>query len=358
LLNGNEKNLGAENTWNDLLPKFEYIGARKHADKLDGGYKITNEVGKLLSDLIESISEENESYKAFISAFESFFDGDFAEQRKSIENGITSMLQEQFPDCGKVDFKIKTPAFEDLIKKLEINIDDGVETSYKDKGDSMQRALMLSIIRYYSNYIREKDVKGESIIFCIDEAELHLHPMAQRSLKDALHQISQGSDQVFINTYSSVLIADNAKNQKIFKVHKLDKITQTEEINEKQSIIYDLLGGLPTDLLFPNNFLIVEGHSEAIFLNAVIQRLYAEDKKIQIINAKSDGAIRAENTTIERIFDNLSDNDVYKDKVVAIKDKSKKENSNHQELSDKIKDRLFILTETGLENYYPAKYRE
>ena len=35
---------------------------------------------------------------------------------------------------------------------------------------------------------------------------------------------------------------------------------------DKPNIIFDLLGGSPTDLLLPSNILIVEGFSDAIFL--------------------------------------------------------------------------------------------
>ena len=64
--------------------------------------------------------------------------------------------------------------------------------------------------------------------FFIDEAELHLHPSAQRNLKNLLFDLSKSSDQVFINTHSSVLIADNSEVQSIFSVEKEDGTTGIE----------------------------------------------------------------------------------------------------------------------------------
>lgn len=112
---------------------------------------------------------------------------------------------------------------------------------------------------------------GGSFLFMIDEAELHLHPSAQRSLKNALMGISS-TDQVLVNTHSSVLIVEDHPNQGIFRVEKLQGVTSIEAIDpvEKTNIIFDLLGGNPLDLLFPNNFLIVEGRSEFIFLTDII----------------------------------------------------------------------------------------
>jgi len=49
----------------------------------------------------------------------------------------------------------------------------------------MQRAIMLSIIQAFADY-RKQQTGGGSFLFMIDEAELHLHPSAQRALKKAL----------------------------------------------------------------------------------------------------------------------------------------------------------------------------
>jgi len=59
----------------------------------------------------------------------------------------------------------------------------------------MQRAVMLSIIQAYAEYRRENGLEN-NFIFLIDEAELHLHPSAQRALKLALLDIANRGDQI------------------------------------------------------------------------------------------------------------------------------------------------------------------
>ncbi|WP_416232714.1 hypothetical protein [Erythrobacter sp. T5W1-R] len=49
---------------------------------------------------------------------------------------------------------------------------------------------------------------------------MHLHPSAQRKLKDALLAIARAGDQVFINNHSSVLVADENELQLLFRVEK------------------------------------------------------------------------------------------------------------------------------------------
>jgi putative ATP-dependent endonuclease of OLD family len=179
-----------------------------------------------------------------------------------MSGSVEVYLKKQFPDCASVRFEISPPQFTEYLKNFDTHVDDGIETAVSNKGDGMQRALMLAIIQAYADYRRKEEDAGKSFIFLIDEAELHLHPTAQRKLKRALFDICSNGDQVFVNTHSSVLITENFDKQSIFKVEKTEKITGISQImndNERQNIIYDLLGGSPTDLLLPSNFIVVEG---------------------------------------------------------------------------------------------------
>ena len=130
------------------------------------------------------------------------------------------------------------------------------------------------------------------LTFFIDEAELHLHPTAQRNLKNVLACDDHKTYGllVFINTHSSVFVADNYPNQSILKVEKSHGETEIDITGdfEKPYIVFELLGGSPSDLLLPKNFLIVEGQSEFEFLTRVIRRFYPDRPVIQIIKANGD----------------------------------------------------------------------
>ena len=83
-------------------------------------------------------------------------------------------LEKQFPDTTKVEFLITPPLFDELLKTFETEIDDGILTSADEKGDGMQRALMLAIIQTYAEYRRKTDTSCKTFLFFIDEDELHL----------------------------------------------------------------------------------------------------------------------------------------------------------------------------------------
>src|SRR5690606_16612349 len=171
-------------------------------------------------------------------------------------------------------------------------------------------------------YRKGREDAGKSFLFFIDEAELHLHPTAQRKLKDVLLTLSADLDQVFINTHSSVFVADDHPTQQIYKVEKENSITRFRKVDEldKPYIVFELLGGSPADLLLPRNFLIVEGPSEVEFITRVIKRFYLDKPKIQIISAEGDThqAKRSINA-IRKAFKPL-ENSIFEHRIVVLCD--------------------------------------
>jgi predicted ATP-dependent endonuclease of OLD family len=354
---------GFDTALNDFLPKFEYISTKQYYDSV-AKYAPKTPIGIMLSGVLSTILQSNQQYQDFQTKFSELFESDSSEIKTEFEtigNQVKIHLEKQFPDTTKVKFEVSTPAFDDLLKNFSTAIDDGVETSAEEKGDGMQRALMLAIIQAYSDFRKQNEDIGKSFLFFIDEAELHLHPTAQRNLKNVLHSLSQDTDQVFINTHSSVFVADNYPNQSIFKVEKTDGETEIEKIddNEKPYIVFELLGGSPSDLLLPKNFLIVEGQSEFELLTRVIKRFYPDKPFVQIIKANGD-IDQAERTinAIEKVFSTLNAS-IYKDKLVLLLDQPSqqtqggvnqfKQTNRHLEQHNQI----FILPKRDIEQCYP-----
>ncbi|HTK19200.1 MAG TPA: AAA family ATPase [Mucilaginibacter sp.] len=315
---------GFDAALNDFLPKFEYISTKQYYDAV-AKYSKTTPIGIMLSGVLSTILQTNQQYQEFQAKFSELFEDDnsqIKEQFETIGTKVKLHLEKQFPDTTKVKFEVSAPVFDDLLKSFSTSIDDGIETSAEEKGDGMQRALMLAIIQAYADFRKQNEDLGKSFLFFIDEAELHLHPTAQRNLKNVLHTLSQDTDQVFINTHSSVFVADNYPNQSILKVEKSHgetDISLTDDF-EKPYIIFDLLGGSPSDLLLPKNFLIVEGHSEFELITRVIQRFYADRPTIQIIKANGDidQAVRTINA-IEKVFAPLNAS-IYSSRIIILLD--------------------------------------
>lgn len=364
-VNGNEvqPGTGFDAALNDFLPKFEYINTKQYYDAV-AKYSKTTPIGIMLSGVLNTILMGNQQYQEFQSKFSELFENDNSEIKREFEtigNKVKLHLEKQFPDTTKVKFEVSPPIFDDLLKSFSTSIDDGVETSAEEKGDGMQRALMLAIIQAYAEYRKQNEDMGKSFLFFIDEAELHLHPTAQRNLKNVLYSLSQDTDQVFINTHSSVFVADDYPSQSILKVEKNNGETEIEltSEDEKPYIIFELLGGSPSDLLLPKNFIIVEGQSEYELLKRVIKRFYSDKPTIQIIKANGD-IDQAERTinAIEKVFIPLGTS-IYKNRVVILLDLPSQQTQNgvenfkqtYRELV--INNQLHILSHRDIEQIYP-----
>ena len=288
-----EKNpAGFDKAFNDFLPKFEYIHTKQYFDEV-AKYSVKTPVGIMLSSVLEEILQDNPQYRTFKEKFEALFEDEESAVRIEFDKlgkSVKTHLEKQFAECTKVSFEVTSPEFNELLKNFQTRVDDGVETYASEKGDGMQRALMLAIIQAYAEYRKNREDAGKSFLFFIDEAELHLHPTAQRKLKNVLLELCIDLDQIFLNTHSSVFVADNHSVQSIHKVEKEDSVTHFRIVDEldKPYVVFELLGGSPADLLLPRNFLIVEGPSEVGLLTRVIKRIYPEKPNIQILSAEGD----------------------------------------------------------------------
>lgn len=358
---------GADSAFNNCIPRFEFVEATKSLREVSQ-FKTTTPIGQMLSAVIEDVLEKDKSYREFRSSFEKLFqanDSGIRQTLNSLSEKVKLHLAQQFPDCVKVEFIVNEPQFEELLKNYQTKIDDGIQTTAEEKGDGMQRALMLAIIKTFADFRRE-DALGRAFIFFIDEAELHLHPAAQRQLKAALIELSQGADQVFVTTHSSVLIADEHSKQKIFKVQKIEKQTVVSQVElaDKHEIVYELLGGNPSDLLFPANFLLVEGPSEKDFLNGIISRFYQDKAAIQVVAAQGDHERQNANMeALNLVFRPLDKSPIYGDRLVILCDAphAEKEESfrvfraQHSQLERR--QQLYVLPVTQLEEYYPEQWK-
>ncbi|WOI23497.1 ATP-dependent nuclease [Nonlabens ulvanivorans] len=365
VVNGEEVNPGTgfDKALNDFLPKFEYVTTKQYYDAV-AKYGKTTPMGIMLSGVLSAILQENVQYQEFQTKFRELFEDDTSEIKTEFDNvgnKVQVYLEKQFPDCTKVKFEVTAPVFDDLLKNFETTIDDGVETTAEEKGDGMQRALMLAIIQAYADFRKSNDDLGKSFLFFIDEAELHLHPTAQRKLKDVLHTLSNNNDQVFINTHSSVFVADNFENQSILKVEKLEGQTEFELTTDldKPYVVFELLGGSPSDLLLPKNFMIVEGQSEFELLTRVIKRFYSNKPRIQIIKANGDiDQVERTINAIEKAFIPLNSS-IYGAKTIILIDEPSEQtiggvNQFHQNYKSLNQNgQFFQLVGRDLEQSYP-----
>lgn len=134
---------------------------------------------------------------------------------------------------------------------------------------------------------------------------------------------------------------------------------------EKPSVVYELLGGSPADLLLPSNFLIVEGKSEYEFISRVTSRFYSGQKQIQVIYAEGDhGRQRESMDSINKAFVPLHASPVYKERLVILCDTPNRTRTADFDAFKRAysyletNEQLFVIPNERLEEYYPAPWKK
>lgn len=360
---------GFDKALNDCVPRLQYVSTRTSLTDVSKWGKKTP-IGEMLSGVLTAILETSEQYREFKEKFDELFTHEESQVRRELDRlagKVRDHLGQQFPECSKVGFGVKPPMFEELLKSFETSVDDGIETSAEEKGDGMQRALMLAILKAYSDHRREHEQLGKRFLFLIDEAELHLHPTAQRQLKQALMELVANGDQVFINTHSSVLVTDDHAQQTLWRVEKKDGATQIRSITEqdKPDLVYELLGGSPADLLFPQNFLIVEGASEDFLLSKVMSRFYTDKPRTKVIRSEGDHTPQGRSMdAINKVFAPLAHTPVYRERLVVLCDKPSPEKQTDFENFKKAyrpyfdREQFVVSPYGSLEECYPEPWRK
>ncbi|MCF7834271.1 MAG: ATP-binding protein [Candidatus Pacebacteria bacterium] len=363
---------GFDSALNYFLPKIIYVTTKQRLSDI-AGYKSKSPIAEMLGDVLKDMVDNEPKYKQFLELFDDLFnesDSVFRQSVNNLQDRVEFYLAKQFDEAAEVKFRIENPAIEDMLKKFETEVDDGIKTKAEHKGDGMQRAVMLAIVQAYADFRKEKGI-ARTFTFLIDEAELHLHPTAQRALKNALREIVENEGQVLINSHSPIFANELFTNQKIYKVEKETGVSQVNEIiteQEQLDSIYQLLGGSPQDILLPSNFIIVEGQSEFHLLKKLIEKLYFDNKKcsaIKILFARGDHEKHKDiYHCIHQCYTPLLTNGIYKNKVVFLMDST---DPSKQASFDTFKathswliegEQLHVLTVPAIEMIYPDSFKK
>ncbi len=311
---------GFDNSIKAVLPEPVYIPAVKDLQD-DIKTKESTSFGKLLSILLNVIdpqlAEARETFAVLERQLNRVTDeeGNPVDERleevKEIERTVEGFVQESFAEI-RLELQIPPPEIKTVLSNARIMADDGVLGEVDTKGDGLKRAITFAILRSYVELSRKPEwqVKRSQVsadmrgryLFLFEEPELYLHPKAQKSLFDALGQISV-EHQVVLSTHSPLFFGPDSTGTFIKMVKRDDAVkprghalpvdlgnmTAKEQF---QLICYDNNNAA----FFADGVLLVEGDSDYLVVPHLSKTLSAEwdfgRGRIAVVRIHGKGSIR------------------------------------------------------------------
>jgi len=211
------------------LPFFVLVPAIRDVSE-ESKVGKTNPFGKLVYAVMDAVtSEKKQELKELLGNVARQLNrsegGERLESINKMEARLNESIQKIFSECD-LEIEFQTPTFEILMTSPRIYADDGLRTLIDNKGHGLQRAVIFSILRSYADLVTAVNPKNRrTLIFTVEEPELYMHPLAQRTIRKVFREIADGGDQVYFSTHSALLV----------DVAYFDEIIRTEGcISEKE----------------------------------------------------------------------------------------------------------------------------
>jgi|FLOH01.1.fsa_nt_gi predicted ATP-dependent endonuclease of OLD family len=202
-------------------------------------------------------------------------------------------------------------------------------------------------------------------MLAIEEPEIHLHPEAQRKLNRFIEEFSQ-TTQIFLVTHSTVFVKPN-NLRGLFRVVK-DEDTKIFSMDTRDYIDRDRLeqelNAENCEMFFADKVLLVEGISDKIMMDGLIEKYCKSTEEIKVVTAYSKDNFEVY-VRLLKIFaipyKILTDLDSikgrFKAKVVWNEVKGKEKMDRYQMIEFLKKKNIHVLSKGALEQSYPRKYR-
>ncbi len=273
----------------DVIGKSIMVPAIKDPKDVLHTGKTTTPIRQLVTELLSGVESE-ETIKKFVT-----FQEGLVKERKTHKVNLEERFNEEL-ELWNTTVKIDLKQFEikdSLPIEFDLFFDDGVLTDLERKGTGLQRYVFFKFLKIL-NEIRLNS--GISIIFLFEEPEAHLHPQIQREIARIVRGLAQSEEspyQTFISTHSPQFIdMRNLDNVFIFKKEENFCTDSTKcqlnlvEIKEKIKVTLFFDPNV-NEIFFADRVVLLEGQSEQLLFNILIQEGMLNVMNTSIINTQS-----------------------------------------------------------------------
>lgn len=193
-------------------------------------------------------------------------------------------------------------------------------------------------------------------LILMDEPELGLEARYQKLLRDLLVEASK-EKLIIVSTHSHLFLNRQTyhSNYTVKRENGGISLAPVSSEADLYDITFKLLGSSAEDLFFPNNFLIVEGATDQIIANKIMELKGIDKTKIKVVSASGiDNVENILNAVYNSVLPFVVSDSPYKDRIVALIDEPNKQGQQtYEKLQRVLADRLFVLSAPSLEEFYP-----
>lgn len=264
--------------------------------------KFSHQIHKALSaehkeELSAAFNQIKSSFEK-TSEFSGFFDR-FSDALKGAVKGFVHSLA--------VDFSAYDP--NNYAKSLRIYAKEGDSIrSFEEFGTGEQQVLLMAFVKAYMEVFT-----SESFVLIIEEPEAHLHPLAQKWLKEYIVEMCSAGIQVIVSTHSTDFI-DAEYLDGLVRVYKEGGVTKAIQLSKDDLYSFCVASGVPEDKtspesvvdfyatklfadqlkgMFAETIILVEGETEFFAIPTYLKRIgfSMAEHGMEIINCRGKTAI-------------------------------------------------------------------
>lgn len=223
--------------------------------------KFSHKIHQALSS--EHKEELSAAFDAIKSSFESTdeFSGFFTEFSEALKGAVKG-----FVHSLAVDFSAYDP--NNYAKSLRIYAKEGEKIrGFEEFGTGEQQVLLMAFVKAYMQVFA-----AENFILIIEEPEAHLHPLAQKWLKEYIVEMCSSGIQVVVSTHSTDFI-DAEYLDGLVRVYKEGHTTKAVQLTPEKLAEFCIETGVPATRINADN--VVDFYATKLFSDQ-LKGMFAE----------------------------------------------------------------------------------